>query len=107
MTHLAVTHKLRLRRIEQTGARLYRLCPMRVFNGTPTTYRDKSGTEECAEAARNDPNGFYDRIRFAADVRSSVLLRMIPEDHPLHSLMGIQSVRAAHQFSSLEPIERR
>ena len=44
VTYLAVTHKLRLRGIEQTGARLYG----------------------------------------AADVRSSVLLRMIPEDHPLH-----------------------
>jgi hypothetical protein len=38
------------------------MCPLRVFNGTPTTYHDKSGTSECAEAARNDPNGFYDRM---------------------------------------------
>jgi hypothetical protein len=35
---------------------------LRVFNGTPTNYRDKTGTSECAEAARNDPNGFYDRM---------------------------------------------
>lgn len=44
------------------GASAYRLCPMRVFNGTPTTYRDKSGTAECVEAARNDPDGFYHRM---------------------------------------------
>ena len=43
-------------------ARAYRLCPLRIFTGSPTTYRDKTGTEECAEAARNDPNGFYDRM---------------------------------------------
>jgi hypothetical protein len=48
--------------LSNDGARAYRLCPLRVFNGTPTTYRDKSGTSECAEAARNDPNGFYDRM---------------------------------------------
>jgi len=44
------------------GAKAYRLCPLRVFNGTPTNYRDKTGTAEGAEAARNDPNGFYDRM---------------------------------------------
>jgi len=44
------------------GARAYRLCPLRIFSGIPTTYRDKSGTSECAEVARNDPNGFYDRM---------------------------------------------
>jgi hypothetical protein len=48
--------------LSNDGARAYRLCPLRVFNGTPTTYHDKSGTSECAEAARNDPNGFYDRM---------------------------------------------
>jgi hypothetical protein len=44
------------------GAKAYRLCPLRVFYGTPTNYRDKTGTAEGAEAARNDPNGFYDRM---------------------------------------------
>ena len=44
------------------GAKAYRLCPLRVFSGTPTNYRDKTGTAEGAEAARNDPNGFYDRM---------------------------------------------
>jgi hypothetical protein len=43
-------------------ARAYRLCPPRIFKGTTTTYRDKTGTAERAEEARNDPNGFYDRM---------------------------------------------
>ena len=41
---------------------LYRLCPLRIYKGSPTTYRDKTGTAERAEAARNDPSGFYDRM---------------------------------------------
>jgi hypothetical protein len=44
------------------GAKAYRLCPLRIFSGTPANYRDKTGTAEGAEAARNDPNGFYDRM---------------------------------------------
>jgi hypothetical protein len=48
--------------LSNSEARVYRLCPLRIFTGTPTTYRDKSGTDERAEQARNDPNGFYDRI---------------------------------------------
>jgi hypothetical protein len=44
------------------GAEAYRLCPLRIFNGIPTTYREKTGSAELAEAARNDPNGFYDRM---------------------------------------------
>lgn len=44
------------------GARAYRLCPLRIFSGTPTTYRDKTDSDELADAARNDPNGFYDRM---------------------------------------------
>jgi hypothetical protein len=43
-------------------ARAYRLCQLRIFKGTTTTYRDKTGTAERAEEARNDPNGFYDRM---------------------------------------------
>jgi hypothetical protein len=37
----------------------YRIMPERMFNGTPTTYGTRTGTGEMAEAARNDPNGFY------------------------------------------------
>jgi hypothetical protein len=44
------------------GARAYRLCPLRIFNGIPTNYRHKTGSAELADAARNDPNGFYDRM---------------------------------------------
>jgi hypothetical protein len=37
----------------------YRLLPERLFGGTPTTYATRISTGELAEAARNDPNGFY------------------------------------------------
>ena len=40
----------------------YRLGPLRMFEGTPTTYREKTGTNEAAEAARNDPLGFYNAM---------------------------------------------
>lgn len=40
----------------------YRLVPLKAFTSMPTTYRDKTGTKDGAESARNDPNGFYDRI---------------------------------------------
>jgi len=35
---------------------------LRIFSGTPTNYRDKTGAAEGAAAARNDPNGFYDHM---------------------------------------------
>ena len=35
----------------------YRLTPLGAFKGVPTTYAKKTGG--LAEAARNDPNGFY------------------------------------------------
>jgi len=37
----------------------YRLVPANTFAGTPTTYHDKTALAEAAEAARNNPNGFY------------------------------------------------
>jgi hypothetical protein len=37
----------------------YRLTPERMFIGVPTTYRAKTGAADAAEAARNDPFGFY------------------------------------------------
>jgi len=43
--------------IEQAEA--YQLIPLKAFSGTAMTYADKIGTAENAEAARNDPNGFY------------------------------------------------
>jgi hypothetical protein len=43
--------------IEQAQA--YQLIPLKAFSGTPMGYAEKIGTAESAEAARNDPNGFY------------------------------------------------
>ena len=37
----------------------YRIVPVKMFVGTATTYRERTGRPEDAEAARNDPNGFY------------------------------------------------
>jgi hypothetical protein len=55
---LMVTVSLsRLGGMEQAEA--YSLIPLKVFTGTPTSYSEKIGTAENAEAARNDPNGFY------------------------------------------------
>ncbi len=48
--------------LSNRGAQAYRLCPLRIFNGIPTTYPEKTGSAALAEAARNDPNGFYDRM---------------------------------------------
>ena len=35
----------------------YRIVPVKIFAGTATTYRERPGRPEDAEAARNDPNG--------------------------------------------------
>jgi len=43
--------------VEQAEA--YQLTPMKLFNGAPTSYREKTALAEDAEAARNDPKGFY------------------------------------------------
>jgi hypothetical protein len=40
-------------------AEAYRLLPLKAFAGKVVTYGQKTGTVERAEAARNDPNGFY------------------------------------------------
>lgn len=37
----------------------YRIVPARMFTGTMKGYREKTARAEDAEAARNDPNGFY------------------------------------------------
>ena len=37
----------------------YRMVPATTFMGTTATYREKTDKAEDAEAARNDPNGFY------------------------------------------------
>jgi hypothetical protein len=46
--------------IEQAEA--YQLIPLKAFDGTATTYGQKTARAEDAEAARNDPNGFYHGI---------------------------------------------
>lgn len=43
--------------LEQAEA--YQLMPLKIFTGTTMSYAEKIGTAENAEAARNDPNGFY------------------------------------------------
>ena len=37
----------------------YRIVPARMFTGTMKSYHEKTARAEDAEAARNDPNGFY------------------------------------------------
>jgi hypothetical protein len=37
----------------------YRLVPAKAFAGPMTTYAEKTDRAEAAEAARNDPTGFY------------------------------------------------
>lgn len=46
----------------------YRLMPEGGFADSVTSYHEKTGTSEAAEAARNDPNGFYHgmAVKFAA-----------------------------------------
>jgi hypothetical protein len=40
-------------------AEAYQLIPLKAFSGPTMSYADKIGTAENAEAARNDPAGFY------------------------------------------------
>jgi hypothetical protein len=48
----------------------YRIVPSRTFTGTMTTYGKKTDRAEDAQAARNDPNGFYDgmTIKHGAEI---------------------------------------
>ena len=46
----------------ETELEAYKLLPPEMFTGDPKTYWDKTATEVCSEAARNDPNGFYHGI---------------------------------------------
>jgi hypothetical protein len=41
------------------AAEAYQLIPLKIFTGRATNYAEKIGTADNAEAARNDPNGFY------------------------------------------------
>ena len=51
----------------------YLLVPLRMFEGTPTTYREKTGTADAAEAARNDPLGFYNAMAVVCGKEKYVL----------------------------------
>ena len=62
----------------------YRIMPERMFTGTPTTYGTKIGTDDTAEAARNDPDGFYHGVTVKHGHETFVLcgppLRFVPEE---------------------------
>jgi hypothetical protein len=51
----------------------YRLVPAKMFTGTPTDYHGKTAKAEAAEAARNDPNGFYHGMAIEHGSESLVL----------------------------------
>jgi len=51
----------------------YRIVSARVFAGTMKTYREKTARAEDAEAARNDPNGFYHGMTITHGGESFVL----------------------------------
>lgn len=55
-----------------TTAQAYRLTQPEVFNRNPVSYAEKTGNDN-AEAARHDPNGFYDRIIVKHGGKRSVL----------------------------------
>jgi hypothetical protein len=59
--------------IEQANA--YRLVPLRMFEGEPTTYNGKTGTAEGASAARGDPTGFYHGMKVHHGKEDRVLQR--------------------------------
>ncbi len=51
----------------------YRIVPVGMFKETTVTYREKTARAEDAEAARNDPNGFYHRMTIKHGGESFVL----------------------------------
>jgi hypothetical protein len=51
----------------------YRIVPVEIFTGTKTTYREKTARAETAEAARNDPSGFYHGMTIKHGAQSFVL----------------------------------
>jgi hypothetical protein len=54
-------------------AEAYRLVARELFSGSPTSYHDKTDAAEDAEAARNDPNGFYHGMLVVCGRRNFVL----------------------------------
>ena len=51
----------------------YRIVPVNMFTGTTKTYSEKTDKAEDAEAARNDPNGFYHGMTIEHGTESFVL----------------------------------
>jgi hypothetical protein len=51
----------------------YRIVPAEMFTGAKTTYREKTARAETAEAARNDPSGFYPGMTVKHGTQSFVL----------------------------------
>jgi hypothetical protein len=65
----------------------YRIVPVQMFKGTPTTYKEKMSRAESAVAARNDPSGFYHGMTVKHGKESFVLcgppIRFTPEPPPI------------------------
>jgi len=64
----------------------YRLIPVRAFDGKPTSYSEKTGTADAAEAARSDPKGFYHgmvvKLAGEAHVLRGPPLKFVPSNAP-------------------------
>ena len=54
------------------SAEAYKLIPENLFRGPPTTYSEKVAIDG-GEAARNDPNGFYNGVRVSFKSAASIL----------------------------------
>jgi hypothetical protein len=74
------------RRDGRDEAEAYRLVLATTFPGTPVSYNDRIGSAEDADAARNDPNGFYHGILVRQGSETFVLagppLLFVPEEEP-------------------------
>jgi hypothetical protein len=55
-------------------AEAYRLVHVKIFKGTPTTYSEKTRTEQGAEIARTDPLGFYHAMVVKSGKESFVMM---------------------------------
>lgn len=64
----------------------YRLTPESLYVGTPTTYSARTSTAGAAEAARNDPFGFYNGISVRLGSEAFVLtgppVHFVPDASP-------------------------
>lgn len=69
-----------------TELQAYRLTPEALYVGMPTTYRARTSTADAAEAARNDPSGFYNGISVRLGSEAFVLtgppVHFVPDASP-------------------------